>query len=478
MAGKGGNISRMAMKAMGLFGGVQMAGIVCSIIRTKLVALWIGPAGIGLFGIFNNALEMLNTGTNLGIRSSSVRDISLAMEQRDNTLVARMVAVVRRWSMWLGLAGAILTLSLAPVLSRVTFGDSDHIWGFAALSVAVLLMALTNGEYAVLQGTARLKRLASVTLWGTVVGLAVSIPLFWWLRERSILPSIIAYAAALAIFAWIFRNRDYPRASVNRQQTWNMGIGFVRLGIYMTVGNFITILASYVFNAWLNQQAGTDAVGYYQAGYTLINKYTGLILTALGMEYYPRLSRVVHSPLRLRAFVSQEINVAIAVIAPVVALFILLRELIVWILYSAEFNVILTFVSWGMIGTVFRTLSWCVAFTILAKGDGKTYLWTEAASAVVNLVLNIVFYRWWGVTGLGVAFLASYIIYTLIVLVVYFRIYHLGLSRACLYNLLWTLLVAAAVMAAMQAELLPLAAVVTGVSVVVAVRQLRSLWRR
>jgi len=339
-------------------------------------------------------------------------------------------------------------------------------------------MALTNGEYAVLQGTARLKRLASVTLWGTVVGLAVSIPLFWWLRERSILPSIIAYAAALAIFAWIFRNRDYPRASVNRQQTWNMGIGFVRLGIYMTVGNFITILASYVFNAWLNQQAGTDAVGYYQAGYTLINKYTGLILTALGMEYYPRLSRVVHSPLRLRAFVSQEINVAIAVIAPVVALFILLRELIVWILYSAEFNVILTFVSWGMIGTVFRTLSWCVAFTILAKGDGKTYLWTEAASAVVNLVLNIVFYRWWGVTGLGVAFLASYIIYTLIVLVVYFRIYHLGLSRACLYNLLWTLLVAAAVMAAMQAELLPLAAVVTGVSVVVAVRQLRSLWRR
>ena len=477
MAGKQGNISRMAMKAMGLFGGVQVAGILCSIIRTKLVALWIGPVGIGLFGLFNNALEMISTGTNLGIRSSSVRDISQAMDG-DKSLVARMVTVVRKWSMWLGLAGALLTLMLAPLLSQVTFGDTQHIWGFVALSVAVLLQALTNGEYAVLQGTARLKRLASVTLWGTIAGLAVSIPLFYLLRERSILPSILAYAFALAIFAWLFRNREYPVAAVSRSETFDMGKGFVRLGIYMTLGNFASILASYAFNAWLNVNAGTEQVGFYQAGYTLINKYTGLILTALGMEYYPRLAKVADSRLRLRAFVSQEINVAIAVMAPVVALFILLREVVVWLLYTPDFNVILTFVSWGMIGTVLRTLSWCLAFTILAKGDGKTYLWTEVASAIINLVLNIVFYRWWGLTGLGIAFLVSYLLYTLIIAVVYFKGYRLTVTRASLYNLLWTLGVAAGVMAAMESGKIVVAALLTVISIVVAARQILSMWRR
>ena len=478
MASGRGNISRMAMKAMGLFGGVQVMGILCSIIRTKLVAMWIGPVGIGLFGLFNNALEMISTGTNLGIRSSSVRDISQAMGSHDSSLVARMVTVVRKWSMWLGLAGALITLSLAPLLSRITFGDDQNIWGFVALSVAVLLGALTNGEYAVLQGTARLKRLASVTLWGTICGLAVSIPLFYLLRERSILPSIIAYAAALAIFAWVFRNRDYPAVQVSRRDTFDMGKGFVRLGIFMTLGNFATILASYAFNAWLNVNAGTEQVGFYQAGYTLINKYTGLILTALGMEYYPRLSQVADSRLRLRAFVSQEINVAIAIMAPVVALFILLREVVVWILYTPDFNVILTFVSWGMIGTVLRTVSWCLAFTILAKGDGKTYLWTEAASAIINLLLNIVFYRWWGLTGLGIAFLVSYLLYTLIVAVVYFKQYRLTVTRASLYNLLWTLAVAAGVMAAMESGLLPLAIGITVVSIAVGARQAVVLWRR
>lgn len=478
MASKQSNISRMAMKAMGIFGGVQVMGILCSIIRTKLVAMWIGPVGIGLFGLFNNALEMIATGTNLGIRSSSVRDISQAHDKHDPGLISRMVTVVRKWSMWLGMAGALLTLVLAPALSQMTFGDSTHIWGFVALSVAVLLQALTNGEYAVLQGTSRLKRLASVTLWGTIVGLAVSVPLFYLLRERSILPSILAYAAALAAFAWLLRNREYPTASLSRRETFDMGKGFVKLGIFMTLGNFASILASYAFNAWLNVNTSTEQVGFYQAGYTLINKYTGLILTALGMEYYPRLSKVADSRLRLRAFVSQEINVAIAVMAPVVALFILLRELVVWILYTPEFNVILTFVSWGMIGTIFRTLSWCLAFTILAKGDGKTYLWTEVASAIINLVLNIVFYRWWGLTGLGVAFLVSYLLYTIIVAVVYFKFYKLRISLASTYNLLWTLTVAASVMVAMEKGLMPVAIVLASISIVVAAVQIRALWKR
>ena len=468
----------MAMKAMGIFGGVQVMGIICSIIRTKLVAMWIGPVGTGLFALFNNALEMISTGTNLGIRSSSVRDISQAADERDTSLIARMVTVVRKWSLWLGLAGALLTLSLAPVLSQLTFGDTTHIWGFVALSVAVLLQALTNGEYAVLQGTALLKRLASVTLWGTIVGLAASVPLFYLLRERSIVPSIIAYAVALAAFAWVFRNREYPAVAMTRNETFDMGKGFVRLGIYMTLGNLAAQLATYAFTAWLNVKAGTAEVGFYQAGYTLINKYTGLILTALGMEYYPRLAKVVHSRLRLRAFISQEINVAITVMAPIVAAFILLRELAVWILYTPEYNVILTFVSWGMVGTVLRTLSWCLAFTILAKGDGKTYLWTEVASAVINLVLNILFYQWWGLTGLGIAFLVSYLLYTLIVAVVYFKIYRLSVSLASLYNLLWTLAVASAVMVAMETGHTVIAALITVVSTAFAIRQIIALWKR
>lgn len=459
MAKKGG-ISQLTMKAMGIFGGVQMMGILCSIIRTKLVAMWIGTVGVGLFGLFNNALEMLNIATNLGIRSSSVRDISQATEQKDQSLIARIIAVVRKWSLWLGLGGATLTLALAPLLSEITFGSQDHIWGFVALSVAVLLMAVTNGEQAVFQGLAQLKKLARITVFGTLSGLLVSIPLFYFLREDSVLPSIIAYAVANAAFALILRNKEYPAVKVSRSETVTMGREFVKLGVFMTIGNFVTILATYIFNAWLNHRAGTGEVGLYQAGYTLINKYTGLILTALGMEYYPRLARVAESRMKLRAFVSQEINIALLVMVPVIAAFVLLREPIVHILYSKDFLAIMPFISWGMMGILFRAVSWSMAFVILAKGSGKVYLITETLSAVSGLVLNILFYQMWGLVGLGWAFTAWYVLYTVIIAVVYFAYYRLSLARMCAVSLLWAVVMTlAVVVAAEHGYLIPAIAV-------------------
>ena len=466
------------MKAMGLFGGVQAVGVICSIVRTKLVALWMGDVGMGLFGLFNQALEMINTGTNLSIRQSSVRDVSQAVQQNDARLIARIITVVRRWSLWLGLAGALLTMAFAPLLSKVTFGNTTHIWGFVALSAAVLLMAVTNGEYAVFQGLAKLRRLARVTMYGTLSGLAISVPLFYFLRLDSVVPSIVAYAASAAFFALVLKNKEYPPARISNKETVALGKDFVKLGVYMTIGNFVTMLAAYVFNAWLNLHAGTGEVGLYQAGYTLVNKYVGLVLAALGMEYYPRLARVAQSKMRLKAFVSQEINIAMMVMMPIVAVFILLRTQVVDLLYTQDFRVIVTFISLGMAGTVLRTVSWCIAFVILAKGAGKVYLVTETLSAVTGLVLNILCYMQWGLTGLGISYVLWYAVYTIIVSVVYCRHFGLRLTQGCLVSLACTLVSAAAMVVLMEQGWWIAAAALTLLLVCVSSLMVRRMWKR
>ena len=471
-------LSKVILKAMGIFGGVQVLTILCSIVRTKLVALWIGPLGVGLFGIYNQALEMMNTATNLGVRNSSVRDISQAVEQRDATLIARIVTVVRRWSLWLGMGGALLTMGMAPFLSRFSFGDYTHEWHFVALAVAVLFMALTNGEYAVLQGLSKLKRLARVTVSGVLGGLFISIPLFYFLRENSVLPSIVAYALCVVVAAFIYKDKEYPPAQVSPRETEKMGAGFIKLGVFMTLGTFVAMLASYAFVSWLNLYSGTDSVGFYQAGYTLIDKYAGLVFAALGMEFYPRLSRVANNARRIRVFVSQEINIAFMVLTPCLLVFILLRSQLVWLLYSKEFEVIITYISWGVVGTVLRAMSWCMAFVMLAKGDGKIYLITESLSAVMGLTLNIVCFILWGVDGLGYAYFAWYVIYTIIVAVVYFKVYHLTLSVKCYRNLATTLLVCVVAVLAMQFGVWYLALIVFAVAAPFCLRQAYRIWVR
>ncbi len=478
MAAKGGNISRQIIKAMSVFGGVQAMTILCSVIRTKLVAVWIGPVGIGLFGLYNSAIDMITNISNLGIRSSSVRDISIKTEHGTIAQVATIIAVVRRWTWVLGCIAALFTLSASSLLSQWTFGDTDHSWGFIALSAAIMLNAISNCEQSILQGTHRLRKLAQVSLWGTVTGLATSIPLFYFLREDSIVPSIILYSAALAFFAWIFRNKEYASmpVSLSLGETVAQGTGFVKLGFFMTLGSFLSLLSFYIFVAYLNHTSGAETVGHYQAGYTLVHRYAGLIFTSIATEYYPRLARVCQSKIRTGLFVSQENNIILSILAPLISVFLLFRQVIVNLLYSADFNTVIPFISYSCIGIVFQAISWCMAYVIVAKGKGKIFIITESISTVIGLMLHIAFYNLGGLDALGIAYTAWYIIYTIIVGIVYYITFGLSLHRSSLLTAAYAVAVTVATIAALHYGLWYVAATISAISIIVGIRAMRKIF--
>lgn len=461
---------------MSLFGGVQILGILCSIVRTKLIAVWIGPAGIGLFGLYNSAVEMISSCSELGIRNSSVRDIAQNSNENKRSRRAIVIKVVRRWSWFVGLLGAIITLSSAPLLSRFTFGDSEHIWGFVALSIVLLVNALTSGEQAILQGTAMLRKLAQASIWGVSSGLLISIPLFYFLGINSVIPAIIVYSIVTAFFTWLFRNKDYNYTQpLSLTETFSLGKTFVKLGIFMTVSNFITLLFSYIFMSYLNHTSGTIEVGYYQAGYTLVNKYAGLILTAVGMEYYPRLAKISFSNNRLKLFVSQEIVITLLVLIPVITIFLVLRNIIVSILYAPEFIEIVPYISWAILGMIFRAVSWCMAFVILAKGSGKLYIITESISAVIGFALNVTLYHFWGLTGLGASFVLWYMIYTIIIYIVYNKIYHLTLHTGAIYLSIIGAITCSATFIALEAGFTIIAAIIAISTITISAWRLRKI---
>ncbi len=433
------DISRTIVKAMGLFGSIQVVNILCAIVRTKLIALWIGPAGMGLFAIFNSAIDMVGNITNLGMRTSSIRSIS--MENTNPSTLARVCTAVRRWSRILGVLGGLILACASPIFSKVTFGDSEHTMGFIFLSIALIANALTNGEHAIMQGTSMLRKLAKSSLYGAFTGLILSIPLYYYLGEQSIVPSILCYSLSVLIFSYLMRNKEVGLKGeiLTLKDTLNIGKDFLKLGIFITLTDVVTQCTNYLFISYLNTAADTTTVGYYQAGYTLIIKYTGLILSALCVEYFPRLSKVSHSNMKLNIFVSQEINIALMVLTPVIVAFILFRRLIINILYTDSFFVIETYISIGIIGMIFRAVSWCMAYVILAKGKGKMFFITESVDAIVCIVVYILSFKLWGIDGFGVAVVAWYLTYTLITAFCYFRLFGLRLTKSCYQWTAWAI---------------------------------------
>lgn len=439
-------MTRKVLTGFGVMGGTQVFTILCSIVRSKLVALWIGPAGFGLMAIFNSATDLLSQVTSLGIRSSAVRNV--AARVGDPQAMTRIINIVSRWGLWLGIVGLVVTALLSPLLSWISFGNMAYTGSFILIGVAVACNVFAGSQLAVLQGLRRLKRLSRASLAGAAAGLAITVPLYYALRLEGIVPAILVYSVVTAAAVWICRERverqalKIPSAEIKRE-----GLSMIRLGIFITLSDIINQLAVYIFVSWLNAEAGSDTVGFYQAGNTLFNRYVGIVFTAIAMEYYPRLASRPHSRSRVSVFVAHEMKLAIWILLPVILCFIATLPLIVRLLYLAEFLVIVPFVTIAIVGTVLRAVSWCVAMVILARGDGKIFIISEGLSAVTAVTVNILGYRLGGLMGLGFSYVAWYAIYTTIVAVIYRRHYRLRLNGKVLVPVALSLAVTAAVAA-------------------------------
>ena len=408
-SGKHSRLSGSIMKVMGILTGVQMVQVICSMVKMKLVSLWLDTTGIGLFGIFSNAVDTVSSLTDSGVRQTAVRTVST--ESNDPGALSRAVATVRGWSAVIAIAGALLMSALSPLLSRIVFGDTKLWWSFALLSFTMLCNSIASGEMAVNQGTRRFRYIARISMFSSVTGLLLSIPMFRFMGDASVIPSILVWSGATLCYALWFRYRA-PRKVKVTKTLLREGSSLVRLGGYMAMALFMTNLAQMLFLAWLNRTASTSEVGLYNAGQILCVRYVGFVIAAVGMEFYPRLSAHIRSRERVEVFVSHEISLVLRVLVPLVLCFLIFRHFIVWVLYKSDFEVIIPFISICIGHTVLRAASTCIAYTVVARGDGRLFLLTESADAFVGLGLCIAGYSLWGLEGIGAAYVvwfASYL---------------------------------------------------------------------
>jgi len=129
---------RQIFKATSLFGGVQVFNIVISIIRTKLIAVLLGPAGMGIAGLLTSTTGLVSGLTSFGLGTSAIRDVAAANEGGNPDRISVVVMVFRRLVWITGILGALVTLILSTWLSQFTFGNRNYTLLFIWLSVTLI----------------------------------------------------------------------------------------------------------------------------------------------------------------------------------------------------------------------------------------------------------------------------------------------------------------------------------------------------
>lgn len=421
---------RQIFKATSLFGGVQAFQILIGIVRTKFVAVLLGTTGVGIMGLFNAPLQLILSVTGLGITFSAVRDIAEAYGSDDQTRIGQTVMTLRRWSWFAGILGLVVTAALAPLLSKWTFGNDDYTWAFVWLSVTMLMQTISNGQRSLLQAGRRLKYLARASVWGSLLGLLTSVPLYYFFGMKGIVPSLIVTAVTSLILSWFYSEKlEIPPVKMSFRETIVSGKNMVKLGLVITVTGIIGFFTGYILNAFISRTGGVDQVGLYNAGWSVIGQSTGLVFAAMTTDYFPRLSSINSDDKKITSLVNQQAVMVLLILLPIIVFLIVALPLLIRLLYTSAFLPMITFASWMVIGIILKGLVWPVGFIFPAKGDLKVFGVIEISAMIFNIIINVLGYRFYGLEGLGISYIVGYIFGLTITLYIAHRKYHFVYAR-------------------------------------------------
>lgn len=428
---------RSIFKATSLFGGVQVYNILIKIVKSKIVAVLLGPEGIGILGLLTSATELTKSVTSMGLSQSAVRDVSEANGTNDINRINQTVSVLRKLVWITGLLGTIVTACCAPLFSKFSFGNNEYIISFIILSVTLLIDQISAGQRVVLQGFRRLKDLSKSSVIGATLGLVFSVPIYYLYGKDGIVPTLVITSVSSLVISWYFsRKVKIDKVVLPIKEYFKYGRQMLVMGIAMSVSSILGHGVSYLIKGYISGSGGVSDVGIYQAGYAILTTYFGLIFSAIVTDYYPRLAAVNKDNEKCNKTVCQQGEITSMIIGPMLCLCLILMPYILKLLYSDKFLLACPFVMWGCLGMIFKIASWLISYVFVAKAESKLFMLNELLANIYTLVFSIVGYKLWGIEGLGIAFFLNYVIYFLQVYIIAKIRYNFIFTRSFIINYL------------------------------------------
>lgn len=428
------NSYRSILKGTSFFGGVQVLQILITLVRGKFVALFLGPEGMGISSLFATSSNTLQRFSSLGLNLAVVKEI--AAKSDDSEALPAAIAVARRLITFTALAGALLCVIFAPLLSRITFGDYAMQWQFMLLGAVVGLSVAFSGKLSILQGLHNVKSISLASIVGGVTGLAVGVPLYYFFGTKGIVPAMIALALALYVFYSVALRKSLTAPRI--KFSWEAHRQTVRkllvLGLLLMTNDLLASLVQYLINIFINSEGSTDAVGLYQAANSITNQYSGMVFAAMAMDFFPRLSKAASDNRLMRDVVNRQSEIVAMIIAPAAILLILTSPVLIHLLLTSEFLPVTPLMRWMGLGILIRALMVPMGYISFAKGNKRLFFWLEGIFCnILTLSLSCLFFKFFGLIGLGYALVADNAVCLAVYYIVNRRMYGYRFSRGSLF---------------------------------------------
>lgn len=386
----------------------------------KMIASFLGPAGMSLTGNLRNFLTMVDAYATIGIQNGIIKYTATAQDRKEE--LSKVISTVFITMLFSGIVSGFVIALPATFWSTWIFnGATSYAWIFRVLGIAMPLYIGNVVFMNMLNGLGRYNRVILINTVANAIGVGGSALLIWKYGVDGAFLGLIFSPVVAGMLAFFPLYKSIGGFSLVSFDAYSSKV-LKDLSAY----SFMTLLAALLVQGLtifirnrITDTSGMTESGFYEGINRISSFYIIFASTLQGVYFLPMLSRAKDNEETKKIWRSYY-KVIVPVFAAGLLLVYVLRRFVIHVTLTDEFLPMEKLFVWQLTGDLFKVSSQILAQEFFARRMAKQFAISEIGSVAITITTGYYLIDLYGAEGAVMAHCITYFVY-LAVMLVYFR---------------------------------------------------------
>jgi polysaccharide transporter, PST family len=385
-----------------------------ALVLNKILAVYVGPAGYAVIGQFQNAMAVIITFASGALNTGVTKMTAENFDDEARQLALWQTAGTITFCASAGLS--LLVIFFRVYLAKVFLADEALSDVFIWLAISLVFISINALLLAILNGKKEVRRFVASNIAGSLLGLIVVGVLTWQLQLYGALIAMSVYQAVVFFVTLhqCFKTGWFHMGNLFGRIDKNIALTLGKFAIMAVTTAAVVPLSQVFVRTHLGENYGWSYAGYWDAIWRISSIYLTLVTTTLTLYWLPRVAEIRAWP-ELRRELLQAYKIVMPLGAMAAFAIYLMRDIVIVMLFTADFMPMRDLFAWQMAGDVLKIGSWLLAFIMIGRGMTLEFVVTEICAAASFWIFTITLTEIFGFKGVAMAHFFTYLAYWIMV---------------------------------------------------------------
>jgi len=423
------------LRTTAIIGSAQILVILIQIIRAKIVALIIGPEGIGIIGNTLAFVGVLENICFLGIHIALLRYSSEEANKKRFLEISKLFSTTIFIHIIVSFLGIIISIFFLQKINLSIYQNLIYlpISLFAILSVPFLMLK-ADFNY-IFNAFNKVKLLGKITIISSIVNLTITVPLIFLWGLKGAIFSIFANALItffVSIYFYKFYDNGYFYNKIKIKKSLfskKESLKMFKYGGANQLAILINSFSGYILRIFVTGKLLLEGAGIFNASMRF-GSYLLMLQGPLGIYLYPKISSIYKNKQETKKEINDTLRFFLIIIPPIIVCFLLFSDIAIKLLLTNAFMAVRVMLVWIFIAKFFEILQSIMALPLFVMEKFKTYLTVITIFNATLIILSYILLDKFNLIGLAIAIFISHALLFVFWLIASYKVFYFKINKA------------------------------------------------